>query len=136
MASMPTTPALALWIVRSATRLAATFAVLQGLGIILSHPRRWGSDAFLTALSIPGAPPVWGWLLAGAGALALGGSLARRPRLVMLGLYLSAAWSLFFALSFIRSALVSPTASTTGIGSYLFLAALMVLLAEAHRRRA
>lgn len=132
---MPTNPYVAQWLVRSLARLSATFAIVQGLGIIVAGRDRWQGEAFKSALSVPGAPESWGFFLALGGAVALLGSLTRRRPLVITGLYLCAAWCLFFALSFILVSLRSGTASTTGIGTYVYIGALFVVLAEGHRKR-
>lgn len=126
-------PAAAQWLIQSLTRMLATYAVIQGVGIILGGSARWeGNPALAAALSFPGAPASWGFVLGGCGLVTLTGTFvsARAARYGASGI---SAWSLFFALTLAQNVIDSPKASTTGPGTYAFLGFTAAFLAVAYR---
>lgn len=125
-------PRIAQWTVQSAARLLATFAVVQGVAILIGGAIRWSAPAFRVALQLPGAPASWGLALLLSGALALAGSLLRGRRTTVVGMYAIAVWCGFFALAFL-GAYGDPHASTTGVSAYGALMVLSILLASAYR---
>lgn len=126
-------PHLAQWCLQAIGRALATWAILQGINIIGGGPFRWSAPAFQTALSLPGAPDVWGWFLLGSGLIALSGSLLGRRDWPAIGFACIMAWCFFFALAFLDASR-NPTSSTTGIGSYAVLAVVSGVLAAAYRK--
>ena len=110
------------------SRALATYAVVQGLQIILLDDNRWSGPAFRTALTLPGAPDTWGAMLALSGALALTGSLFRQMTLTAVGHFLAAVWSVFFAGTVAREAVVNANAPTTGIVVYGLTALLFLVV--------
>lgn len=126
-------PRLAQWIVQSIGRLLATFAILQGLNITFGGARRWGTDAFVIAMLVPGAPPTWGVVLLILGIIALVGSLKARFTPVVIGMLGGSVWCGFFALSFAISTLRNENAATTGVWAYGAFAVLFALIAVAYK---
>lgn len=124
---------IAQWTTQALARLLATFALLQGGNIIVGGRARWSAESFTIALTVPGAPPSWGWALALPGALALAGSLLARRTIVMVGLFAVGVWCAFFALSFAATALTSVTSATTGVFAYGTMAAAAITIAMAYR---
>lgn len=124
----------ALHVVEATTRLIATFALLQGVFIILGHKERWASPAFATALSFPGAPESWGGVLIACGATALTGSLMRKCLVIQCGMVGIAIWCFFFMATFIKTAIENPTAGTTGIWAYGLLGAISCIMTLAYKR--
>lgn len=122
-------PRLAQWTVQAVCRLLSTYAVVQGLNIVLSDSARWSTVSFTVALGLPGAPATWGFALLTFGAVALVGSLFGMCRPVMFGLVGGAVWCVFFAWSFFASSLEFPDASATGAIVYCALGILFVLIA-------
>lgn len=121
---------LAQWAVQAGCQTLATFAAAQGLNILLSPRARWGGPSFSTALSLPGAPPSWGVVIAIAGFLMLVGSFAGRMRPVIIGSWIAAGWCVFFAFSFAKAALDIETAGTTGFFAYAAFAVLFTGMAS------
>lgn len=119
---------LALWTVEAATRLLATFSFVQGVNIIIGGEARWAEPHYSTALSVPGAPQTWGYILMTCGAIALGGSLLGRTRAVAFGSGLCSVWCAFFALSVLRSVSENPTAATTPLVTYAALTVAFALV--------
>jgi len=124
---------LAQYVVQTIGRIISIFAVLQGLSIILGGKVRWSAEAFATALLLPGAPPSWGWLLSIFGLIAIAGTFARRGNMVAFGLFGCAAWSLFFAASFVVTAIQNERSALTGIWAYLLLSIISVLVGVTYR---
>jgi len=120
------------WVVQAATRLTSTFAILQGVGIFVGGPARWQGAAFANALTVPGAPGSWGVALFLFGAAGLAGTFTRRVMLVAGGMVGICAWCMFFAMSFVKTAVTNPNAATTGIYAYSFLCLIALLLAGAY----
>ena len=128
-------PDLAQWTVQALTRLTATYAVVQGAGIIIGGPDRWGSRALRVALSVPGAPASWGWALLGLGILTLALTFYNRHRLVLVSMFGIATWSMFFAVSLTPSVLEQGSrVATTGPLTYGFIAVAACVLGVAYRQ--
>lgn len=106
------------WVVQALTRLFATYAILQGLGIILGGRIRWSSVAFRDALTVPGAPSSWGVVLGLIGAWALAATFSRRHKNITTAMGCLSAWHGVFALFFATAALDSHTAATTAVWVY------------------
>lgn len=126
-------PDLSQWLVQALARLIATFAIVQGLGIIVGGADRWRGPGFAVALTVPGAPATWGWALFLLGALALWGTFTTHRRLTWVALAGLGVWSLFFAISFLVVVLTIPGSATTGIFTYGFVAANAFVLAQGYR---
>lgn len=125
--------AAAQYLMQLLTRLFATYAIVQGAGIILGGSQRWSSSkALATALALPGAPATWGALLLLAGALALYGTF-RSPRVTRIGCFGISVWSFCFALALVPNLVTSFTASTTGVFVYGKDAIAAMVLAVAYR---
>jgi hypothetical protein len=126
--------AIYLWVVRALARLALTFGVIVGTLILVGGEERFGGRSFADALMYPGAPWSWGIVALSAGVVGMLGSLVRWRHLVWWGLMVLATWSTFFAISFFTSAVDDPSAATTGIAVYGYVAISSIVLALAHRR--
>lgn len=59
-------------------RAIGTWAIFQGVMIILGGPLRWANPAYNTANLMPGSPYTWGVLIVLGGALIMYGSLTNR----------------------------------------------------------
>lgn len=129
-------PQVARWMLQAITRLIGTYAIVQGIVILIGGRERWYSKSFAVALTVPGAPATWGVVLMACGFLALLGTFVRirlaGPKVVLVGTMGIAAWCLFFAGSLALTALHDPHASTTGISTYLLFAILSAILAVAY----
>lgn len=122
------------WIVQSLARLLATYAIFQGLFIIVGGADRWRGASLTTALAFPGAPASWGVILLACGVLTLAATFRPRMRVVSWALFAIAVWDLFFALSLLATLLRYPEAPTTGVFVYGHQAVLACFLAFAYRR--
>jgi hypothetical protein len=118
--------------VQALTRLLATFGVLQGLGIILGGPGRWGSPSLRVAMMVPYAPASWGVAIAILGVLAIAGTFLARHRLTSLAMFGMSAWCLFFAIGLLVTVLREPKVSTTGVPTYFALAIVCCCLSVAY----
>jgi hypothetical protein len=125
---------IAQWTVQAVARATATFAILQGANIVVGGRLRWSSEAYATALLLPGAPASGGVVLLLAGLATLVGSLLGRQAPVAAGLFSTGAWSGFFALAFLRAQTSSPTASSTAFWSYALIGLVSLILAMAYWR--
>lgn len=125
------------WTTQALARLMCTFAIVQGVTIIVTGDERWASRSYATAMAVPGAPESWGYVLAGVGVTGLCASLLGRVTAVVLPLFLGGVWCAFFALAFARAAATYPEASVSAAWSYLvFTAAFWTLCIAYHRSRA
>lgn len=127
-------PRLAQYVVQTMGRLLATFAVLQGIFIIIGGSERWSGPGFATALQLPGAPPSWGAILLLCGVSAIVGSFRCKPILVAVSHFCGAGWSVFFAFTFVLTALQNEKAATTGIWAYSLIAFMYVIVGAAYRQ--
>jgi hypothetical protein len=127
-------PDLSQWVVQALSRLLATYAIFQGATIILGGPERWQGQAFITALTFPGAPASWGFALLTFGSLALAGTFTPRMRLTACALFLVGVWSLFFTITLAKTALEVPTAATTGVFVYGHMTVTACVLAVTYGR--
>jgi ABC-type xylose transport system substrate-binding protein len=128
----PNTPhwnSIGAWVATAVSRVLAFYAVVQGLNILVLDEKRWSGPAYHTAMSIPGGPDTWGALLLCAGAVAFLGSVIRHMRWVAVGHTLCAVWAFFFALAFLRAAIVTSTTGTTGVVAYSAIGALSMIIA-------
>lgn len=124
--------ATAQYLIQALARLFATYAIIQGAGIILGGSSRWTSSRGLAAaLAVPGSPYTWGAILALAGAVALWGTFDH-PRLAQLGCYLIAVWSGCFAIAIFLTFL-GTNGATTGFITYGKDGIAAVVLAIAYR---
>lgn len=122
-------PHVAQWIVQACTRLLATFAVFQGVFIVLGGADRWQSRGLAVAMSVPGAPQSWGYAILGAGLLTLVGTLMSRMVLTALASVAIGTWCLFFAVSLFIVTIRDPRVATTGVITYGTVALLSCTLA-------
>lgn len=125
-------PRIAQWTTQAFTRLLATFAVLQGLTIIVGGEKRWSEAHYETAQLVPGAPGSWGILLLLTGAVAIFGSITGRTKTVMTGLSLSAVWCAFFSIALAEAVFTVPNAATTPLTTYSIFTVAFMLAASAY----
>lgn len=118
------------------TRLVGTYAIINGLGIIIGGRRRWeGNPALEAALSFPAAPASWGFVALSLGVLTMVGTFTRSS-LAMYGCWGIAMWAAFFAFTLTVSAFASPAAATTGPPTYTLVALISIALAIPWRKGA
>lgn len=129
-------PREAQWVVQAFARGALTIALILGALIIIGGRIRWSSPSFETALTYPYAPASWGYIVGLIGLVGIVASLFGRLRIVAVTLYVLAAWTFFFAISFIQTAAKNDSAATTGIPVYLGFAVGSCLLGVTHWRSA
>jgi len=127
-------PQIAQWTVQALTRLLATFAIIQGVAIVVGGPGRWRGPSFTTALSVPGAPASWGIVLGVLGTVALLGTFTRHHTATGIAAIGIGAWSMFFATSFVITAARYEGAATTGIFTYGQLCVASVVLGVAYAK--
>lgn len=118
------------WTATAVSRLLATYAIAQGLTVIVYGPDRWlTSPALQAALELPGRTTTWGAVLLLAGLVGLFGSVTRRMHLTALGHALAGMWSMFFAVSMTPALLPGSGGPTTGVFVYGAEAAIFLTLA-------
>jgi hypothetical protein len=128
-------PHVSQWMVQAITRLVATYAIVQGLLIIIGGRHRWSAPSFSTAMTVPGAPASWGVALLVFGVLTLGGTFiltSLGTKLVAVGTSGTSAWCVFFAGSLAVAAWHNPQASTMGVLTYVLFAVMAASLAVAY----
>jgi uncharacterized membrane protein len=123
---------IAQWVVRTATRIAGTYAILAGLVILLGGPQRFAGLSYRVALETPGAPSSWGTAILASGVAIVVGSIFAKPRLIGAGALLGSIWALLFASAFGVAAFRFDEANTMQPLSYLLLFAIYGLIAGAH----
>jgi lysylphosphatidylglycerol synthetase-like protein (DUF2156 family) len=114
---------------RLVSRLSAGYCLVQGISIILGDDVRFSGPAYATAMSVPGAPDIWGALLIGAGLLMVFGLSAGRDVIAAVGAFFASAWSALFAVAFAVSASRFSEANLTAMWVYGKDAVLFVILA-------
>ena len=124
------------WAVQAMARGLMTIGLWLGVAIVVGGANRWTSASYEAALAYPYAPASWGWVIGLASLVGLVASLRGRLKLVSSALFVMAVWALFFAWSFIETAIGNPYAATTGIPIYLGLAVACLLIGLVHRRSA
>lgn len=134
MTELKINPRVAQVAVQMTARLIATFAIIQGVTIIIGGPHRWSGLSYSVALKAPGAPASWGIVLLLFGVAALAGSLLDRLELVTWGVFLTGLWCLFFALSFATGAWLYRDANTTAMWTYGLLTVLCSVIAAAYHQ--
>ncbi|MEO6627862.1 MAG: hypothetical protein ABIP03_04770 [Aquihabitans sp.] len=123
---------LAQWVVRTFTRILGLTSMVVGLSIILGGKPRFMSISYDAALSAPGAPWSWGaWALLGGGLITIG-SVAKRPRTIVFGAWISACWAFLFAGSFVIVFLREPNSAGTPMYVYGFLGLLFGMVGGVH----
>lgn len=125
-------PRIAQWTTQAFARLLATFAILQGMTIMLGGERRWSESQYDTAQLVPGAPGSWGVILFLTGAVALYGSLTCRLRVAVGGLVAAGVWCAFFAIALAEAILTIPGAAATPFTTYSILTVAFMLAAAAY----
>lgn len=118
---------------RMSALVMASYAILQGILIIVGGPDRFAALGYSAAMQLPGAPESWGVAILLAGVTAFWGVKTRTYRLGGLGMLLAALWSLMFAIAFCISATRYPEANLTAIAAYGKDAILFTLMASAYR---
>ena len=134
MTELRINPRVAQAAVQMLARLIATFAIIQGLTIIIGGPHRWSGLSYSVALKAPGAPASWGIVLLLFGATALYGSLRDRLDVVAISTFLTGLWCFFFALSFATGAWLYRDANTTAMWTYGLLTIICILIAAAYHQ--
>lgn len=124
------------WAVQAMARGLMTIGLWLGIAIVVGGAQRWTSPSYEAALAYPYAPASWGWVIGLAALVGLLASLKGRLTMVSNALFVMAVWALFFAWSFIDTAISNPFAATTGIPIYLGLAVACLLIGSVHRRSA
>jgi len=127
MTDLSINPRVAQGAIQMASRLLATFAIVQGITIIIGGPHRWSGFSYAVALLVPGAPATWGVALLAAGGIALWGSIRDHLNSTALGLFAGGTWCIFFALSFATGAWLYRDANTTAMWTYGVLGILFIL---------
>lgn len=127
-------PTFAPWVIQALGRLALTCAVILGVVIVLGGRERFAGPSFAGALSYPGAPASWGYVLGALGLVGIVSSLLGGLRVTRWTLYGMSVWALFFAYSFIQTAARDDQAGTTGIVIYIYVAVNAIVLGAAHKR--
>ncbi len=108
-------------------KVMSAFSILQGVGIIVGGDARWTSASYKIALTVPGAPPTWGFLILIPGVFAMIG-LHRSILLSAYSFMLCSAWEFFFALAFIFSAVNDQRASLGGFWTHTALGSVYAIL--------
>jgi len=126
-------PRIAQWTVQAFARLLATYAIVNGVHIILSGASRFSAISYETAMRVPGAPTSWGVILVIAGVIALFGTLTFRPSVACVGLWIGGVWSMFFAVTFIASFFKHPGGNPTGMWAYGLLCCLFYIASAAYK---
>lgn len=101
---------------------AGIYAIVQGAGIILGGPGRWGSDTYAVLRQAPGGSLAWGWMAVVVGILILYGHCLRNWTVKSAGMLLLTIWSVAFAFGAARAALIYPGAGTTAWAVYALVA--------------
>ena len=125
-------PHVSQWAVRTISRIAATYAIVIGITILVGGAPRFGSVSYEVARNIPGAPWSWGVAILAAGAVLLVGTLIGSPLTSALGAFVAASWSLMFAIAFALAAQHNPLANTTGQWTYGMIAMIFMVVAGVH----
>lgn len=120
--------------VQMTARLLATFAVIEGLVIIVGGRARWSDLGHQVALAVPGAPATWGVFLLIAGLVAFAGSLLDKMHVAAIGMFLGGVWSIFFALAFAWAATIYDGATNTAAWTYGALGVMYMLIAMAYHQ--
>lgn len=76
--------------------LWSTIGIVYGVLVCIGGPARWSSAVYGTVSMVPGSPYVWGVIIAIAGVFTITGSATLNMRLRDVGLWLFAAWLVFF----------------------------------------
>ena len=126
-------PSLARWAFRSMAVTICAFAALKGVLILATAGDRWHPPTYATALEAPGGHVMWGAAILAFGLAGLVGIAARKPLLAAWSLGLAGAWSVFFALTFVLSALRSPTSSLDPFSTQVLVAVMCLLTAATYR---
>lgn len=126
-------PVITMWSVQALTRLTATFAILQGIAIIVGGPERWRGLSFQIALMVPGSPPTWGYLILVAGIVAAVGTFTGSMRAVSYSMFIATAWSGMFAITFIIGAILHGESALTAIVTYSMIAIWFAILGVVYR---
>lgn len=134
MTELKINPRVAQVAVQMTARLIATFAIVQGITIIVGGPHRWSGLSYAVALKAPGAPASWGFALLAFGITALAGSLRDRVDVVAVGTFLTGLWCFFFSLSFATGAWLYRDANTTAMWTYGLLTIICSVVATAYHQ--
>lgn len=113
--------------------IMACYAILQGFVVIIGGPKRFSAIGYQTALIVPGAPAIWGWVILACGILAFIGIKNRMYAVSMWGMFLGGAWSFAFGGSFLISSIQHENANLTAMVTYGKDGVLFVLMAMVHR---
>ena len=114
---------------RLVSRLAAGYCLVQGISIVIGDEMRFSGAAYSTAMSVPGAPDIWGAFLIVAGLFMVIGLSAGRDVIAAIGAFLASAWSALFAVTFAVSASKFSEANLTAMWTYGKDAVLFIILA-------
>lgn len=111
------------------------YSVIQGIGIIVGGPARFGAPTYANLRLVPVEPAyLWGSLVLIFGALILAGSLFMWWWVKLVGLVGLALWLLLLA-NGAWDSLRIPTTGTTAAPTYLLVAYLCLVLVFVKERR-
>jgi hypothetical protein len=117
---------------RLISRLSAGYALVQGVSILVGGEKRFSASAYSVALSVPGAPWVWGVFLVVAGLLMAVGLAIGRDLIAAVGAFMVSVWSALFAITFAAASIQYEEANLTAMWVYgkdaVFFAIMAVIL--------
>lgn len=113
--------------------IMASYAIFQGVLIILGGPARFSQVGYVTALLIPGAPASWGLVLLIGGILAFVGLKNRKYMIGAAGMAVCGVWSFAFGGAFLISAIQHSDANLTAMAAYGKDGVLFILMASVNR---
>jgi hypothetical protein len=111
--------------------IMAGYCLVLGAVLTFADKDRFTSAGWSTAMQIPGAPHSWGIILGLCGAVMSYGILRRHWVLASYAAFCAGTWSMFFAVTFVISAVNYGTAGLTGIPTYLLIALIFAVLGAA-----
>lgn len=115
---------------RRVSFIFAGYGILQGMLILIGGDDRFSQIGYIFALSVPGAPSTWGWVILTFGIMSFIGVKNRMYTWSMVGMTGSGLWSLSFGTAFLLSAANYPNANLTAIATYGKDAVLFFLMAS------
>lgn len=111
----------------------ASYAIFQGVLIILGGRARFSQVGYITAMLLPGAPASWGVVLLIGGTLAFVGLKNRKYMIGATGMAICGVWSFAFGGAFLISAIQHSNANLTAMAAYGKDGVLFILMASVHR---
>lgn len=100
------------------SKVVSLYTLLIGTSIVIGGEERFAAPGFRSAMKLPWAPESWGWWCIACGLVMAIGVVRRWPRVIAVGVFGMAVWSVFFALSFLISSINYSEANSTGMWVY------------------